>query len=111
MRKRYGREDPTEDAEFWEEAEELTYYRYYVSEPMIEVRDEGQYVKVIMEASGSRKDDVSIDYLGNYLMDVSLKYRGRHIKRRVTLPVKVSSKDVKIKVKNGVAQIILKKAT
>jgi len=102
--------DRIEGNEFWEGFDDnYSLFRYFVSEPMIEVRDEGSRVKILMEASGSRERDVRVERVRSRTVDIVLKYKGRQIRKRVELPSKVRGSNYTVKVKNGVAQIILVK--
>jgi len=97
--------------ELWDEIDnDLTLFRYFVSEPMIEVRDEGDNIRVLIEANGSRAKDISIEVIKPKYLDVSLKYKGRQIRKRIELPTKVESSGHQVKIKNGVLQVILQKA-
>jgi len=113
VRKHFKNNDPwnsrTEEEEFWEEfGEEYGLYRYYSNEPLIDIRDEGAHVKVIMEASGSRENDIKIEKVASRYIDVSLKYKGRLVRKRIEIQNKVR-KAYLLKVKNGVAQIVIEK--
>ncbi len=112
MARKHSRDDdPVKGWRFWGEIEldEQNIPRYYLSEPMLEIRDEGDSVKILVEASGSREEDVVVERIRPYSVDISLKYKGRHIKKRIELPVRVRVSGYSIKVKNGVAQIYLAK--
>ncbi|MCD6278842.1 MAG: hypothetical protein J7J11_04090, partial [Desulfurococcales archaeon] len=110
MRKSTSR-DRDYDDEIWDEIDsDLTLFRYFVSEPMIEVRDEGDKIRVLMEANGSRARDVAVEVIRPKFLDVSLKYKGRHIRKRIELPTKVRSTGHQVKIKNGVLQVILHKS-
>ncbi|MCD6085017.1 MAG: hypothetical protein J7J20_05700, partial [Desulfurococcales archaeon] len=110
MRKSTSR-DRDYDDEIWDEIDsDLTLFRYFVSEPMIEVRDEGDEIRVLMEANGSRARDVAVEVIRPKFLDVSLKYKGRHIRKRIELPTKVRSTGHQVKIKNGVLQVILHKS-
>jgi len=93
-----------EDFEFDE------YLKYTLYEPMVEVRDAGSCVKVLIEVSGSSQESVVVDFLTPKSIDVSVKYRGRLVKKRLDLPQPVKTSRYEVKVKNGVAQIIFQKA-
>ncbi len=90
--------------------EDLTLHHYILSEPMLEVRDCGDTIKVLVEASGSEDGDVMIERVRLRTIDLVLKYKGRHIRKRVELPARVKPTGYIIKVKNGVAQILMRKA-
>ncbi len=110
MRKSTSR-DRDYDDEIWDEIDsDLTLFRYFVSEPMIEVRDEGDKIRILMEANGSRAKDVAVEVIKPKYLDVSLKYKGRHIRKRIELPAKVKASGHQIKIKNGVLQVILHKS-
>ncbi|RLG88539.1 MAG: hypothetical protein DRO18_01220 [Thermoprotei archaeon] len=114
VRKHFKDYDPwnssREEGEFWEEfSEEYGLYRYYSNEPLIDVRDEGNRIKVIMEASGSKEKDIRIERVSSKYVDVSLKHKGRFIRKRIEIQSKIKNAYL-LKIKNGVAQIIIEKA-
>ena len=89
--------------------EEVKSYRYNITEPMLDVRECDRKVKIIIEASGSGKDDVVIEKISPHSVEISLKYRGRKVRKHIVLPTKVKSEGYTVKVRNGVAQILLSK--
>ncbi len=89
--------------------EDLNIHHFVLSEPMLEVRDYGDVIKVLVEASGSEDGDVAIERIRTRSVDLVLKYKGRHIRKRIELPARVKPSGYAIKVKNGVAQILLRK--
>ncbi len=93
-----------EDFEFDE------YLKYSLYEPMVEVRDAGSYIKVFVEVSGSSQESVIVDFPTPKSVDLSVKYKGRLVKKRLELPQQVKTDEYEVKVKNGVAQITLRKA-
>ncbi len=90
--------------------EDLSLHHLILSEPMLEVRDCGDVIKVLVEASGSDTSDVVVEKIRTKSIDIVLKYKGRHIRKRVELPAKVRPTDYEIRLKNGVAQIVMRKA-
>ncbi len=114
VRKHFKDHDPwnpsREEEEFWEEFEEgYSFYRYYSNEPLIDVRDEGNKIKVILEASGSRERDVRIERIASRYVDISLKHKGRLVRKRIEIQSRIKNAYL-LKIKNGVAQIIIEKA-
>ena len=89
--------------------DDLGLHHFVLSEPMLEIRDYGDIIKVLVEASGSEDGDVAIERIRTKSLDLVLKYKGRHIRKRIELPTRVKPSDYAIKVKNGVAQILLHK--
>ena len=110
--KAFRSNDPwnTEDeGEFWEEFnQEYSLYRYHSAEPMIDIRDEGHRVKIIMEASGSRAEDIKLEKVSSKYLDISLKHKGRFVRRRIEVTAKIKRAYL-LMIKNGVAQIIIEK--
>jgi len=89
--------------------DDLSLHHFVLSEPMLEIRDYGDTIKVLVEASGSEDGDVAIERIRTKSVDLVLKYKGRHIRKRIELPARVKPSGYAIKVKNGVAQILLHK--
>jgi len=108
MEKKRRSSEPSEN-NFWHdlEVESRNYLKYYSNEPLVEVRDKGNEVEILLEANGSRSNDISIEKLNPSSITVLLTYRGRRIRRKVDLPSKIKVKSHTIKVKNGVARIRL----
>ena len=79
----------------------------YSNEPLVEVRDRGSEIDILLEANGSRAGDVVLERINSLSINVSLIYRGRRIRRRVTLPSRTRIKSYLINVRNGVARIKL----
>jgi HSP20 family molecular chaperone IbpA len=108
-RRAYKDDDPID--RLWnEDSEELRGYKFLAAEPLLEIRDEGRTIKILVEANGSREGDVVVERIRNRSVDLSLKFKGRAIRKRVELPVKVRSSGYMVKLKNGVAQIIFHKS-
>jgi len=80
---------------------------HYSNEPLVEVREKGSEIDILLEANGSRAGDVILERVNPTSINVSLIYRGRKIRRRVTLPSRAKVKSYLINVKNGVARIKL----
>ena len=91
------------------EDDEPKTYKYSISEPMMDVREDDETVRIVIEASGSSESDVVIEKIRPHSVEITLKYRGRRLRKRVILPSKVKSDGYTVKVRNGVAQILLAK--
>jgi len=81
----------------------------YSSEPLIEVRDKGSEIDILIEANGSRTNDVVLERISSSSISLSLIYRGRKIRRKVTLPSRTRVGSYLINVRNGVARVKLLK--
>jgi hypothetical protein len=82
-------------------------YGYLPNEPIIEVRDKGTEVDILVEANGSKEKDVLVEKISGASINISLVYKGRRIRKKVTVqhPPKLGKQ--LIRVKNGVALIRL----
>ncbi len=80
---------------------------HYSNEPLVEVRDRGSEIDILLEANGSKAEDVVLERINSTSVNISLIYRGRKIRRKVSLPSRAKVKSYLINVKNGVARIKL----
>jgi len=83
--------------------------RNYYAEPMMDVMVVGNEVKVYVEAPGSREEDVVVEDIKDSEIEVSIKFRGKYLRRRIELPTKVEGSNYVLEVRNGVAIIKLPK--
>lgn len=109
VRKIFRRDPWSSEEEFWDGVQdELSSIGMYATEPLMDIRDEGKVLKVIIEANGSKEKDIRIEKLGSRYLAISLKHRGTQIRKRIEVPTKIKNAYL-FKIKNGVAQIIVEK--
>jgi HSP20 family protein len=77
-------------------------------EPLVDVIDEGDAVKVVAELPGVNKSDVQIDSTGNSLT-INVNTPNRKYHKTVELPSEVEPETSKASYNNGVLEVSLKK--
>lgn len=77
-------------------------------EPLVDVVDEGDSVRVIAELPGVDKDDIELEAVDKTLI---IKAKGKHRSyyKEVDLPAKVEIDSAKARYRNGVLEVVLKK--
>ncbi len=83
--------------------------RYLMQDPLVEVREYPDHVRILAEVSDQDPNSVIIRPVDSSRIEIFFKYRGRNIKKLITLATGVSLDNYEIKVKNGVAKINLRK--
>lgn len=77
-------------------------------EPLADVFDEGEHLRVVAELPGVREDDIKVEVKGGELT-ISADAPGRRYLRKVPLPAAVKSEPAKLAYKNHVLEIELEK--
>lgn len=77
-------------------------------EPITDVFDEKEEIKVYAEMPGVSQDDIKLD-LREDILDVSAQSGDRKYHKEVLLPVKVKSETLESSYKNGILEIKIKK--
>ena len=72
-------------------------------EPLVDIFEEKDGLRVLVELPGVKKEDIELDYLPPKMLVVKTK-DGRFFKR-IILPKAVDEKKIKVKYKNGVLEI------
>ncbi|MCD6260294.1 MAG: Hsp20/alpha crystallin family protein [Thaumarchaeota archaeon] len=78
-------------------------------EPLVDVYEEKDVVKVIAEVPGVEKKDINLNATEDRLI-ISVDTPQRKYYKEVDLPAKVDPKSAKASYKNGVLEVVLKKA-
>ena len=78
-------------------------------EPLVDVFDEKDYVRVVAELPGISEKDITIDIKGDMLMLEAFD-GGRKFAKEILLPSKVDEASKEIFFKNGVLEVKFKKA-
>ncbi len=98
-----GGEGPIGDVEL----DSYMRYGYLPNEPIIEVRDKGSEVDILVEANGSKEKDIVVERTSGASVSISLLYKGRKIRKKVAVQHIPKLGRQLIRVKNGVALIRL----
>lgn len=77
-------------------------------EPMVDVFDEGDTIKVIAELPGIQADDIQTEVKGDMLM-LSAEGKTRKYNKEVLLPAMVCEDKIESSYENGILEIILHK--
>jgi HSP20 family protein len=77
-------------------------------EPLIDVIESGDMIKVIVELPGVRKEDIKID-AHERLLEIDVDNESKQFHERVELPCDVLKNSVKASYKNGVLEISMKR--
>lgn len=83
--------------------------KYLMQEPMIEVRDYPEHIKILVEVSDNDPRSLTVRRVNASKIELSFRYRGRNIRKLVMLPSSVKVASYEVKVKNGVAKINIPK--
>jgi HSP20 family protein len=78
-------------------------------EPLIDVYDEGDTVKIIVELPGISEEDIDITPIDNKHILIETFKLGRRFRKVVELPTEVVANSVKTLYRNGVLEIVVKK--
>jgi HSP20 family protein len=79
-----------------------------VREPIIDVFDEENHVRVVAELPGVSADAIKIEVTGD-ILNLSASNSDRKYSKEILLPSKVKAKPVRISYKNGILEITLEK--
>ena len=80
------------------------------SERFIDILDENDQLKIIVEVPGFTKENLSIEVSEEgSVLDLNGKAMNREINERIQLPSKIEPKETKSTIKNGVLEILSKK--
>ncbi|NQS89654.1 Hsp20/alpha crystallin family protein, partial [Patescibacteria group bacterium] len=79
-----------------------------VREPMTDVFDEKDEIRVYAEMPGINEEDIKLD-LKDDILDISAESNGRKYHKEVLLPVKVKVETLASSYKNGILEIKIKK--
>ena len=79
-------------------------------EPLVDVLDQEDRVRVIMHLPGASKEDVDLEFEGRSLL-VKVKRASRPMVREVPLPCAVVSSSAVVECRNGVLEVCLMKRT
>ncbi len=85
--------------------------KYLMQDPLVEVREYPDHVRILAEVSDQDPNSVIIRPVDTSRIEILFRYRGRNIKKLITLTTSISLDNYEIKVKNGVAKINLRKNT
>ncbi|MEM1776413.1 MAG: archaeal heat shock protein Hsp20, partial [Nitrososphaerota archaeon] len=77
-------------------------------EPLVDVFEEDDTVKVVAEVPGVEKEDINLNATEDMLI-ISVKTPQRKYYKEVELPAKVDPNSAKASYKNGVLEVTLKK--
>ncbi|MEM2066082.1 MAG: Hsp20/alpha crystallin family protein, partial [Candidatus Caldarchaeum sp.] len=77
-------------------------------EPLVDVYDEDQNVKVVAEIPGVRKEDIDLT-VDEKMLTIKVDTEQRKYYKEVELPVEVSTTGVKATYNNGVLEVTLPK--
>jgi HSP20 family protein len=79
-----------------------------VREPMIDIFDEKDQIRVIAEMPGVSEEDIKVEANGD-ILNLSTSGKDRKYAKELLLPSKVKSDPIKISSKNGIVEIRLEK--
>ena len=79
-------------------------------EPLVDVMDEGDKIRVVAEVPGVEKDDINLDVKPDALT-IDVDAGDRKYYKELRLPSEVDPESIKSNYKNGVLKIILRKAS
>jgi HSP20 family protein len=77
-------------------------------EPIVDVFDEKEEIKVYAEMPGVSQEDIKLDLKGD-ILDISVQSGDRKYHKEVLLPAKVKSETLTSSYKNGILEVIIKK--
>ena len=80
-----------------------------VREPLMDVIEEKDVVRVILELPGARKEDIEVNNQDVWL-DVSVNDPERRFAKRIELPCQIKADSVVARLKNGVLEITMDRA-
>lgn len=83
--------------------------KYLTQDPLVEVREYPDHVRVLIEVSDRDPNSISVRPVDKSRIEVSFRYRGRNIRKQISLTDAVDLRNYEIRVKNGVAKISLRK--
>lgn len=78
-------------------------------EPLTDIVDEGEKIKVIIELPGVELEDIDLN-AENSILDISVDREDRKFSKKVQLPSTVSPDSAKATYKNGVLTVVMEKA-
>ncbi|WP_400259956.1 archaeal heat shock protein Hsp20 [Candidatus Methanomassiliicoccus intestinalis] len=79
-------------------------------EPLTDIVDEGNKVKVIIELPGVELEDIKLN-AENSVLDISVDREDRKFSKKLQLPSSVSPDSAKATYKNGVLTVIMEKSS
>lgn len=79
-----------------------------VREPIVDIFDEGETIKVIAELPGIKEDDVQIEVKGD-MLTLSAQGRKRKYNKEILLPAMVDEKNISSSYENAMLEVILQK--
>ena len=79
-------------------------------EPLTDIVDEGNWIKVIIELPGVELEDINLN-AENSTLDISVNREDRKFSKKLQLPSTVSPDSAKATYKNGVLTVIMEKAS
>ncbi len=77
-------------------------------EPIIDVFDEKEEVRIYAELPGANEEDIKLDLSGD-ILDISAKGKDRKYHKEILLPSKVKAKTLTSNFKNGILEVRIKK--
>lgn len=83
--------------------------KYLTQDPLIEVREYPDQIRILVEVSDQDPNSVSIRPIDTSKIEIIFRYRGRNIKKLISLASEVNLNDYEVRVKNGVARISLRR--
>lgn len=83
--------------------------KYLMQDPLIELREYPDHVRILIEVSDQDPNSIVVRPVDASRVEIFFRYRGRNIKRVISLTSVVSLDNYDVKVKNGVARINLRK--
>lgn len=78
-------------------------------EPLIDVLDRGNEIKVVAEVPGVNKENIKVMIIGGNKLVITAKSDERQYHKEIDLPADVDEKSAKANYKNGVLEITLQK--
>lgn len=78
-------------------------------EPLIDIFEEGDYVVVVAEVPGVKKEDIEL-YAAEDFLRISVSTAERSYYKKLILPAKVNPRSAKASYKNGVLEVRFQKA-
>jgi HSP20 family protein len=77
-------------------------------EPMTDVFDEKEEVRIYAEMPGVNEEDIKVDLRGD-ILDISAQSKDRKYHKEVLLPTKVKAETISSSYKNGILEVRIKK--
>ncbi|MEM0297147.1 MAG: Hsp20/alpha crystallin family protein [Zestosphaera sp.] len=83
--------------------------RHLTQEPLIEVREYSDHVKILVEVSDNDPHSLIVRRINTSKIELLFKYRGRNVRKLIMLPGPVKANSYEAKIKNGVAKLNIPK--